>query len=444
VGDRVALLYPHFQTSPRKPHLFPPLGIAHLASQLKELGIPVAIHDCTFQTIDSAVVQIAASAPAVIGIYIAVTMSRNALRLLRALRSLLPETLFVAGGPLPTIYPESYGGKFDLVFRGECDLVYPRFCRDYLLLPDRRQWARILSPSAYPGMWVRRGSRGVSRPPIHHPVSVLNSLPLPDRSGFDHTRYQRHSVRWTGSRVTSIMITRGCPFRCEFCSKPIFGDRFRAPSLERTMEEIADIRQLGYDRLWIADDLLTLDLGHLQRFCSLLISRHPGLTWSCLSRVDRLNPEIVHWMREAGCVKVYLGLESGNNETLRLMNKRTTVEEGMKAVSLFSLAGIRIGAFFIVGYPGESVESIRQTFALALSLPLDEISFNLPLPLPGSALFQRVKGRKAEADWDVENENRFLYEAEFDERWLKEQIQETLSRFLTRKSPTTKMEVLEK
>jgi anaerobic magnesium-protoporphyrin IX monomethyl ester cyclase len=440
VEDWVALLYPHFQTSSRKPHLFSPLGIAHLASQMKELGIPVAIHDCTFQTLDCAVAQIAASAPAVIGIYVAVTMSRNALRLLRALRSLLPETLFVAGGPLPTIYPDFYGAEFDLVFRGECDLLYPRFCRDYLLLPDRRLWARILSPSAYPGMWVRRGSRRVSRPPIHHPVSVLNRLPLPDRSGFEHARYQRHSIRWTGSKVASIMITRGCPFRCEFCSKPIFGDRFRAPSLERTMEEIADIRKFGYDRLWIADDLLTLDLGYLQRFCSLLISRHPGMTWSCLSRVDRLSPEIIHRMREAGCVKVYLGLESGNNETLRLMNKRTTVEDGMKAVSLFSLAGIKIGAFFIVGYPGESVESIQETFALALSLPLDEISFNVPLPLPGSALFERVKGLEAEADWDMENESKFLYEAEFDERWLKEKIEETLSRFRTRNSLINNME----
>jgi anaerobic magnesium-protoporphyrin IX monomethyl ester cyclase len=427
--DRVALLYPHFQALPGKPHLFAPLGIAHLASQMKQLGIPVVIHDCTFQTFDSAVAQVASGAPAIIGIYIAVTMSRNALSLLAALRSLLPETLFVAGGPFPTIYPDFYGDKFDLVFRGESDLFYPQFCRSYLGLRDRRQWARILSPPSYPGIYFRRGDRRVSRPPIHHPVSVLNSLPLPDRSGFEHSLYQSHSLLQTGAKVASIMITRGCPFHCDFCSKPIFGDQFRAPSLERAMEEIADIRSLGYDCLWIADDLLTLDSGYLQKFCRLLKSRHPGLTWSCLARVDSLAREIVHRMREAGCVKVYLGLESGSNETLRLMNKRTTVEDGMKAVSLFSRAGIKIGAFFIVGYPGESVESIRETFALALSLPLDEISFNLPLPLPGSALFERLKGSGPEADWEVENETRFLYEAEFDERWLRERIEETLNRF---------------
>ena len=121
--------------------------------------------------------------------------------------------------------------------------------------------------------------------------------------------------------------------------------------------------------------------------------------WTCLSRIDRLIPELVGLMKNAGCIRVYLGLESGSDETLRLMNKQTTVEQGIHAVRLFSDAGIGTAGFFMVGYPGESVESIEKTFALALSLPLDEAWFTVPLPLPGTPLFSRVADINSWEDW---------------------------------------------
>ena len=89
-------------------------------------------------------------------------------------------------------------------------------------------------------------------------------------------------------------------------------------------------------------------------------------------------------MKEAGCKRVYLGLESGSQTTLKLMNKKATLEDGLNAVYHFRKAGIEVAAFFIVGYPGESETSIEETFKFALKLPLDEISFNVPFPLPGS------------------------------------------------------------
>ena len=95
-------------------------------------------------------------------------------------------------------------------------------------------------------------------------------------------------------------------------------------------------------------------------------------------------------MKESGCRRVYLGLESGSQATLDLMNKQVTLEQGARAAELYRQAGIEVAAFFIVGYPGETVAAIEETFALALSLPLDEISFNVPMPLPGSKLFERL------------------------------------------------------
>jgi anaerobic magnesium-protoporphyrin IX monomethyl ester cyclase len=131
-GPGVALVYPYFRSRDPVEKLFPPLGIAYLASQLRELGVPVTVEDCTFWTFDEAVDRMVTSRPAIIGISIMVTMSRNAFDLLRELRERLPGTLFVAGGPLPTVNPAMFAEQFDVAFCGESDLTFPRFCHDYL------------------------------------------------------------------------------------------------------------------------------------------------------------------------------------------------------------------------------------------------------------------------------------------------------------------------
>jgi anaerobic magnesium-protoporphyrin IX monomethyl ester cyclase len=122
------------------------------------------------------------------------------------------------------------------------------------------------------------------------------------------------------------------------------------------------------------------------------------------------------------------------------MKKGTTVEEGIRAVHLFNDAGIRVGAFFIVGYPGETSESIDSTFKLALSHPFDEISFNVPFPLPGSALFSRVGVVSSDQDWEIENEVRFVYRSEFDEGWLRKRINDTMDQFTRSRSTITSNE----
>ena len=116
------------------------------------------------------------------------------------------------------------------------------------------------------------------------------------------------------------------------------------------------------------------------------------MTWTCLSRANGIDLPTMRLMKEAGCRKVYLGLESGSQATLDLMRKQITVEQGIRTTQLYREAGIDVAAFFIVGYPGESVAAIEDTFRLALTLPLDEISFNVPVPLPGSTLY-RAPGR---------------------------------------------------
>jgi anaerobic magnesium-protoporphyrin IX monomethyl ester cyclase len=428
---KVALVFPYFRTHARTEILFPPLGAASLTSQLRRLGLDSRVFDGTFSTHERILEALTSYHPQIVGIYAMITLTRNALALAEAIRARLPDCLLVAGGPMPTLYPQRYTSLFEAVFRGEADLSFPRFCRDFLDRGVSRHSLRDLPLDSYEGLTVKSAQAEVDNPAVHHAESTLRAFPLPDRSDFDHRAYQASWLEKSEPTTASIITTFGCPFDCEFCSKPVFGQLFRRRDLDVVFEEVRLLRALGYDSLWIADDNFTLDPRHLEEFCRRITPA--GVAWSCLSRASGVKDAMALQMKEAGCRKVYLGLESGAEDTLRLMDKRVTVQEGAEAVERYHAAGIEVAAFFIVGYPGENAGSIEATLKLALDLPLDEISFNVPFPLPGSRLFDRVVGVDEAKDWTYENEVAFVYPSEFDEAWLRRRIDETVEAFTQRK-----------
>jgi anaerobic magnesium-protoporphyrin IX monomethyl ester cyclase len=427
----VALIFPYFRTRSFNEILFPPLGAANLTAQLRRFRIETRIFDCTFGTFRQLQKGLNSYKPDIVGIYSMVTLSRNTFRIAEMVRASLPESMLVAGGPLPTLYPERYSQQFDAVFRGEVDLSFPQFCRDFFEQGGAHQRLRELPLENYNGLFIHNHELQVENPPIHYKEQDIQLFPLPDRSGFDHTAYQKVWLEKNGSKTTSIMLSLGCPFSCDFCSRPVFGSIFRRRSLDAVFEEIEQICRLGYDSLWIADDNFTLNLLYLKEFCQRMVGKK--VTWSCLSRVSEIDEETARLMKEAGCRRVYLGLETGSDATLQLMNKRATLDEGINAVHQFRKAGIETAAFFIVGYPGETISSIEATFKLALTLPLDEISFNVPYPLPGSKLFDRVSGLDENKDWNKENEATFVFSSEFDESWLRRRIGQTMQTFAEKK-----------
>lgn len=429
---KVALVFPYFRTRASTEMLFPPLGLANLSAQLKQRGVDTRIFDCTFRTFSRVAKDLLAYRPDIVGISSMILLSRNTFRFAELLRERLPQALLVVGGPMPTLYPERYAGPFDLVFRGEADLSFPDFCQDYFTRQLGRKTLYALDLERYPGLYAHTLDLWIDNPITHYSAQQIRSFPIPDRSDFDHKSYQQYWLTKNGSRTTSIMVTLGCPFDCDFCSRPIFGHAYRKRDLDQVFDEIGQIRQLGYDQLWIADDNFTLNLSLLRKFCQ----RMPdlGMSWSCLSRTTGIDGEIAHLMKAAGCQRVYLGLETGSEDTLKLMNKKATLADGLRAVNHFRQAGIRVAGFFIVGYPGETLASIDQTFEFALSLPLDDISFNVPFPLPGSALFDRVSGVDPNKDWTQENDVSFVYTSEFDPLWIKRRIRQTMKSFNQRKA----------
>jgi anaerobic magnesium-protoporphyrin IX monomethyl ester cyclase len=433
LGERrgAALVFPYFRTRARTEVLFPPLGLALLKSHLERAGVEARVFDGTFVSFAELIDALVAWRPAIVGISAMVSLTSNALRVAAAVRERLPDALLAAGGPLPTVFPDRFLPHVDIVFRGEADTSFPAFCREYLDQGATPASLGELPLQEYAGLVADPKGVRIDNPPVHHTEEEVGGFPLPDRGDFDHHAYQREWTH-TGHRPTTLLATLGCPYGCEFCSKPVFGRGVRMRPLDAVFAEIADIIRLGYDGLWIADDTFTLRRDYLEEFCRRVAPL--GLTWSCLSRANGIDPSTARLMRTSGCRRVYLGLESGSQATLDLMRKQTTVEQGVRAATVYHDAGIEVAAFFIVGYPGETVADIEDTFAFALELPLAEISFNVPMPLPGSGLWERLGGSDSGRDWTHENEVTFVFGSDIDESWLRRRIDETMTAFAAKRT----------
>jgi anaerobic magnesium-protoporphyrin IX monomethyl ester cyclase len=429
--SRVALVFPYFRTRAPTEMLFPPLGAATLAAQLRRRGVETKVFDCTFGNHQQVRNDLISYQPEIVGVYSMVSLTRNALWAADMVRRDLPDSLLVAGGPLPTVFPGRYSERFDAVFRGEADLSFPQFCEDFFAGKATAATMVDLPLDSYHGLYIPNHGLHVDNATVHHAEKEIASFPPPDRSDFDHAAYQSVWLDKTGTKTTSIIATLGCPYGCEFCSRPIFGNVVRRRDLDAVFAEIEIISGLGYDSLWIADDTFTLSQPYLEEFCRRMTGQ--GIDWSCLSRADGIGADTVRLMKAAGCRRVHLGLESGSQPTLDLMKKRISVEDGVRTAQMYREEGIEVAAFFIVGYPGETVSSIEETFRFALSTPLDEISFNVPMPLPGSELFVRLGAPDEGRDWTRENEVTFVFPSETDETWLRRRIEETMGAFARKK-----------
>jgi anaerobic magnesium-protoporphyrin IX monomethyl ester cyclase len=270
-------------------------------------------------------------------------------------------------------------------------------------------------------------------------IEDLDALTFPARELFDNDAYKKYYLNRFGYSTTSMITSRGCPFSCDFCSRPIFGTNMRSRSVDSIVSEVEEIKALGYDRVWFADDCLTLNREHLLSVCQELIHRKVDAKWECLSRVDTMNTKVAENMKRSGCLRVFFGIESGNNSVLGLMNKQITVQQAQRAVYAAKAAGLKVGAFFIVGYPGESDKTVLDTVRFASGLPLDYLSFTLPYPIPGTPLYERVKDKGVSIeDWEEPKNYRLirhklLYTAGFSESKLKFAIGKAHAQFYGRK-----------
>lgn len=428
----VTLVYPYFYPKHDKSVFrFPPLGVGYIVSYLRQHDISASLVDCTFLRKKEALEQVKNSNSKIIGIYSMFSTKHSAIQMAKLLKDNCD--MLVAGGPLPTLRPEDFLVDFDVVIVGEGEKTMLELVRT---IENNGSLSRI-SGIVYKEQKKNERAKVFYTPPREF-VEDLDRLPFPSRDLFDNQSYKNYYSKKFGYTTTSLITSRGCPFNCDFCSRAVFGNKFRTRSAVNVVDEIESVKALGYERIWFADDCFTLNRKRLLDICYEITRRGLKMEWECLSRVDTIDQETAFKMKQAGCVRVFFGIESGNDDVLALMKKQATANQAKEAVFLTKSTGIQVGAFFIVGYPGETNETILDTLRFASSLPLDYLSFTLLYPIPGTPLYERIKDRIEFDDWNEPEhrsliKHKLLYNSSFSEAKLKFAILKGLAQFRLRK-----------
>ena len=234
--------------------------------------------------------------------------------------------------------------------------------------------------------WRRNGEivLNATRPFIHD----LDDMPLPMHELLPWQQYRMPLIK---GPFTFIVTSRGCPAGCTYCIKHVsyqYTARVRSP--ENIMEELWKLKQLGLNNIHMYADLFTVNREQVVGLCKLMIEQKINLRWTCNSRVDYVDDELLQLMGEAGCWLISWGIESGNEQILRHARKGAYPEKAMKSLTSARKAGIKNWGYFIIGLPGETEATIRETIDFSKKLPLDIALFHVAAPYPGTPFFFEV------------------------------------------------------
>ena len=245
--------------------------------------------------------------------------------------------------------------------------------------------------------YLSKDTGEVVRTPRRSLMRNLNELPFPSRDLIDTNQYRRAWKAVHGYFSLNLVASRGCPYRCNWCAKPIYGDSFSVRSAGMVAEEM---RQLKYDcgaeHLWFADDIFGLRAKWLRELATEVERLDAAVPFKMQSRVDLMTAENVCSLRRAGCAEVWMGAESGSQKILDAMDKGTRVEQIAKARENLRREGIRAGYFLQFGYPGETWQDIQNTIKLVRDTRPDDIGVSVSYPLPGTKFFDRVQAQLGE------------------------------------------------
>ena len=318
-------------------------------------------------------------------------------------------TVIVAGSDA-TDHPEQYlDAGADLVVSGEGEITLG----DVLDKLNRRTDQPL---ATIPGICLRTPDGALLRTPPRPLLRDLDTLAEPAWDLVDVDRYRRLWLARHGYFSMNIVTTRGCPYHCNWCAKPIYGQRYTTRTPRQVAAEVARLRTAYHpDHLWIADDIFGLKPGWIEQFALELTERGSVVPFKCLMRADGVSEAAAHALRDAGCRTVWIGAESGSQRVLDAMEKGTRVDQIDTAVQRLHAVGIEVGFFLQFGYPGETYDDIQLTLDMVRRCRPDDIGVSVSYPLPGTPFYERVKADLGDKqNWIDSNDLAMMYRATYE------------------------------
>jgi len=378
---------------------YPPLGLLYISSALKRAGHTVTVFDSTFKSPQDFREMLSEVLPEAVGMYSNVITRDQILAMIKEVTGVrIP---VIVGGPDATGDGEAYlqAGALAVV-RGEGEQTAVELFEKLEKEGPGADYAGIAGLALMNGSVVRTAER--------ERVSKLDELPHPDRKAIDLTRYVEVWRERHGYSSVSLITQRGCPYTCTWCSREIFGNSVRQRSVENVIEELEGIKaDYAPDQLWFADDVLTLNKNWTLALTEKMAERGLTTRFECLSRVDRVDEQILRNLKKAGCFRIWYGAESGSEKVVKAMAKGFTVEQVKRSVKLTMDTGIEAGLFILLGYPGETLGDVLKTMGMIRELKPHYCGGSVAYPIKGTPFYEEVRHLLADDyAWSSRNENR--------------------------------------
>lgn len=393
---KIALISPRLSTTERYGQALgkvgptcEPLGLAYLAASIKKFRkgqVEIIDTNALNYSIEDLKAHLSKSKPDVIGISILTPMYLRAKEAINAARQVLRDSIIIVGGPHVTIFPIKTleeNPEVDIAVIGEGELTIVELLSAI---------GKNKSLSKIKGIAYRKGKKVIVNAPRPFIIDI-DKVPLPARNLLPMEKYRPAPTYYKRLPSYLILTSRGCPFNCAYCSK-IFGKTYRHHSVGRVMKEMEIlINGYGARDIIFRDDTFTINKKYVIELCNEIIRKglNKKVEWTCMTRVNLVDKELLNFMRKAGCWSIHYGAESGSQRLLGLINKGITIKQVKDAFRWTREAGIEIKAFFMLGLPTETREESLQTLKFAKGCGADWIQVTITVPYPGTRLYEIAK-----------------------------------------------------
>jgi len=375
-----------------------PLGIYYLAAYLMQHDEKPEVIDAESLRIvhDEVVDFLKLSRVKIVGITSTTVAFRNARCLAEKIRQELPSVVIVIGGPHMSAMADvtMQCGAFDYGIIKEGEIAFTKLVKFIL-----RKEGELEDIS---NLYYLKEGKTLSNPCIES-IKDLDSIPFPARRLCpDISLYKPPIGAFRQLPVMNIITSRGCPYQCIFCDNNTFGRITRFHSAEYVAAEIKELITL-YRAKEIAflDDTFVLDKKRLYKLFELLNKENLNFPWTCMTRVNNLDYDLLKFMRDHGCWQIRIGIESGNQEVLDFIKKGITLEQVRNVANWSNKLKILVSGFFIIGHHIDTLQTIQETIEFAASLPLTDVIATINTPIPGTESYRIAKmyGTYDESDW---------------------------------------------
>lgn len=391
---QITLINPRLKTW--SPNVYPPLGLCYIAASLEKAGHEVDILDMNSGRVsDKALVEHILDSP-IVGIGGLVTEYSEVVRLVKVIKSITVDDkpcnkTVVLGGPLATTHSAELlvasGANVAVIGEGEQTIV-----ELVSVVQNNGDYGSVKGI-----VYLDKGKPSITSP--RTPEGHLDNIPHPARHLLDMGRYSTHHFKTFGIKVpkiksTTLISSRGCPFKCTFCAKEVGGLNWRARSPEDILIEMVELRDNYNIRGFVFnDDTFVVNRKRVLDFCSLLEKELPDAVWYCNGRVNLMDEEMIRAMAKSGCVGLAYGIESGNQGILDSVKKQITIEQVERIVALTRKYGIHVTGYFMLGILGDTKQTIQETLDFAEKLDLNFYGFGVTSPIPGTEMYAQAVGK---------------------------------------------------